>query len=50
MDLSLMSTKEKEWVNAYHRRCLDSLGSLLKDGDDDAKRGWRWLQRACEAI
>ncbi|KAF8936708.1 Xaa-Pro aminopeptidase 2, partial [Dissophora ornata] len=46
IEKSLLSGKEVEWINQYHRECLAKVGPLLeKDG-----LGSRWLQREAASI
>ncbi|MCD7060114.1 aminopeptidase P family protein [Pelagibacterium xiamenense] len=44
IDLSLLEQAERDWLNAYHTRTRDEIGSLL-DGEDRV-----WLEKATEAI
>ena len=44
MDVQLMTDSEVEWVNAFHRRCRDTVGPLL-DGKAAA-----WLERETQPI
>ena len=44
VDLGLLSAGEREWLDAYHARVLDTLGPDL----DRDERGW--LERACAPL
>ena len=44
VDLGLLSADEREWLDAYHARVLDTLGPDL----DRDERGW--LERACAPL
>jgi len=46
IDVSLLSDKEKEWVNSYHAEVWDKISSRLeKDG-----LAWKWLERECAPL
>lgn len=43
IDVSLLSEKEKQWLNSYHKEVLEKTGSFFKD--DEVSR--KWLEREC---
>jgi len=45
VDVTLLTTDERAWLNAYHKRVNKTLSPLLTDAGDR-----RWLARACKAI
>lgn len=48
VDSSLLTTDEREWINAYHNRVLEKIKpGLVKSGD---KRAIAWLERECQPI
>ena len=46
IDTSLMSPKEKSWLNAYHAEVSKKLSPLLQND----KRALEWLQRECSPL
>ncbi|KAM5541777.1 hypothetical protein V8D89_004506 [Ganoderma adspersum] len=46
VDASLLSAREKEWLNAYHRETQDKVAPLLKDDE----RALKWLHRECSPL
>ena len=46
IDVSLLSAKEKEWLNAYHAEVLEKVSPLVK-GDE---RALKWLERECSPL
>ena len=44
IDVSLLSEREREWLNAYHREVLEKTGPFFKDDE----RSRKWLERECE--
>jgi Xaa-Pro aminopeptidase len=44
LDVSLMSTAELDWLNAYHQRVASTIGPLLQGSDKD------WLAHATSAV
>uniref|UniRef100_A0A915AB89 Xaa-Pro aminopeptidase 1 n=1 Tax=Parascaris univalens TaxID=6257 RepID=A0A915AB89_PARUN len=48
IDKTLLTQKEVEWLDAYHRTCLSKVGEyLLKDGK---KEEYEWLEKACSPL
>uniref|UniRef100_A0A9J2PEC9 Aminopeptidase P N-terminal domain-containing protein n=1 Tax=Ascaris lumbricoides TaxID=6252 RepID=A0A9J2PEC9_ASCLU len=48
IDKTLLTQKEVEWLDAYHRACLSKVGEyLLKDGK---KEEYEWLEKACSPL
>ncbi|KAG5458769.1 MAG: peptidase M24, structural domain-containing protein [Olpidium bornovanus] len=43
LDTSILSAEEIQWIDNYHRECLEKVGPLLKDGSPAKK----WLEREC---
>lgn len=43
IDVSMLSAREKEWLNDYHKEVLEKTASFFK-GD---QRSWEWLEREC---
>lgn len=46
IDASLLSAREKEWLNAYHKETQEKVASLLKDDE----RALKWLHRECSPL
>ncbi|KAI0765194.1 Creatinase/aminopeptidase [Fomes fomentarius] len=46
IDASLLSEKEKEWLNAYHEEILEKVSPLVQKDE----RALKWLQRECSPI
>ncbi|TFK83165.1 Creatinase/aminopeptidase [Polyporus arcularius HHB13444] len=46
IDTSLLSVKEKEWLNAYHAEVLDKVSPLVQEDE----RALKWLQRECSPL
>ncbi|MES1919265.1 hypothetical protein MHBO_001124 [Bonamia ostreae] len=46
VDVSLLDDGEKEWLNAYHQKCLAKLRPLLEDDE----RALRFLESSCALI
>ncbi|KAI0691006.1 Creatinase/aminopeptidase [Cerioporus squamosus] len=46
IDASLLSAKEKEWLDAYHAEVFEKVSPLVQ-GDE---RALRWLQRECSPL
>jgi Xaa-Pro aminopeptidase len=46
IDLELLSTGERDWLNAYHAEILDKIAPLLHN---DA-RALEWLRRECSPL
>jgi len=46
IDLSVLTPPELEFVNAYHRQCLEKVGPLLIDNE----RALHWLKRATQPL
>ena len=46
IDVSLLSAKEKEWLNAYHAEVLEKVSPLV--GGDE--RALKWLERECSPL
>ncbi|KAG2174136.1 hypothetical protein INT43_004156 [Umbelopsis isabellina] len=46
IDMALLSPDEKEWVNAYHSKCLEKVGALLPKESP----GYKWLAKETQAI
>ena len=44
IDLDLMNTKEKKWLNDYHQEVRRSLSPFLNQDED------KWLKKCCEPI
>lgn len=44
MDLSLMSEVEKDWVDEYHKVCLEKVSPLLAGAELE------WLQKATQPL
>ena len=43
---SLLSEKERQWLNAYHQQCWDKVSPLLKP----ESLGWQWLKKETASI
>ncbi|PWN30845.1 Creatinase/aminopeptidase [Jaminaea rosea] len=48
IDASLLSVKEKEWINAYHDEVLKKVGPVLEKQGKDGELGLKWLERECK--
>lgn len=46
IDLSLITTEEKAWLNAYHAEILQKVSPLLQDD----QRALDWLKRECSPL
>ncbi|KAI1789426.1 Creatinase/aminopeptidase [Ganoderma leucocontextum] len=46
IDTSLLSVREKEWLNAYHEETQEKVAPLLKNDE----RALKWLQRECSPL
>ncbi|KAH9849039.1 Creatinase/aminopeptidase [Lenzites betulinus] len=46
VDVALLSTKEREWLDAYHGEILEKVGPLVEKDE----RALRWLQRECSPL
>ena len=46
IDVSLLTAREKEWLNAYHQEIQEKVAPLLKDDE----RALKWLQRECSPL
>ena len=46
IDASLLSEREKAWLNAYHKETLEKVGPLVQ-GDT---RATKWLERECAPL
>ena len=46
IDASLLTVREKEWLNAYHQETQEKVTPLLKDDE----RALKWLQRECSPL
>ncbi|RPD55531.1 Creatinase/aminopeptidase [Lentinus tigrinus ALCF2SS1-7] len=46
IDASLLSLKEKEWLNAYHAEILEKVSPLVQRDE----RALKWLQRECSPL
>ncbi|OBZ77612.1 putative Xaa-Pro aminopeptidase P [Grifola frondosa] len=46
VDVSLLTAKEKEWLNAYHAEILEKVSPLLHDDS----RALAWLKRECSPL
>ena len=46
IDVSLLSAKEKEWLNAYHAEVLEKVSPLVKEDE----RALKWLERECSPL
>ncbi|EJF63579.1 Creatinase/aminopeptidase [Dichomitus squalens LYAD-421 SS1] len=46
IDVSLLTAKEKEWLNAYHEEIQEKVAPLLKTDE----RALKWLQRECSPL
>jgi Xaa-Pro aminopeptidase len=47
IDASLLSEKEKAWINAYHDEVLAKVGPVLKEQGSEGELGLKWLEREC---
>jgi Xaa-Pro aminopeptidase len=45
LDVSLLTSQERQWLNDYHKRVAKTLMPLLGDAGDR-----RWLKSACKAV
>lgn len=48
IDSSLLTRKEKKWLNSYHEEVLRKVGPLLEQVGDD--RAIAWLKRMCGSV
>ncbi|KAI0371389.1 Creatinase/aminopeptidase [Pilatotrama ljubarskyi] len=46
VDTSLLSAKEREWLNAYHAEVLEKVSPLVEKDE----RALRWLRRECSPL
>ena len=46
IDVSLLTAKEQDWLNAYHQETQEKVAPLLKDDE----RALEWLQRECSPL
>ena len=46
IDVSLLSAKEKAWLNAYHAETLEKVAPLVQND----QRALKWLQRECSPL
>ncbi|KAI0360351.1 Creatinase/aminopeptidase [Trametes cingulata] len=46
VDTSLLSAKEREWLNAYHAEILEKVSPLVEKDE----RALRWLKRECSPL
>ena len=46
IDLELMTTKELDWLDAYHEVVFEKVSPLLEAGSPAMK----WLKKSCEKI
>jgi Xaa-Pro aminopeptidase len=46
VDVNLLSIKERDWLNRYHKQVLELVGPLLKND----LRALEWLQRECSPL
>ncbi|PIL27805.1 hypothetical protein GSI_10959 [Ganoderma sinense ZZ0214-1] len=46
IDASLLSAREKEWLNAYHNETQEKVAPLLENDE----RALKWLQRECSPL
>ncbi|KAI0674634.1 Creatinase/aminopeptidase [Trametes maxima] len=46
IDASLLSTKEREWLDAYHAEILQKVGPLVEKDE----RALQWLKRECSPL
>ncbi|KAI0646631.1 Creatinase/aminopeptidase [Trametes meyenii] len=46
IDVSLLSIKEREWLDAYHAEILQKVGPLVEKDE----RALRWLKRECSPL
>ncbi|CAO1628619.1 unnamed protein product [Sympodiomycopsis kandeliae] len=49
IDASLLSVKEKEWINKYHDEVLDKVAPVLEKMGAEGEAGLKWLKAECEA-
>ncbi|KAI0682934.1 Creatinase/aminopeptidase [Cytidiella melzeri] len=47
IDGSLLSAKERKWVDEYHREVFEKVAPLLKNDDEKILK---WLERACSPL
>ncbi|KAJ9098924.1 hypothetical protein QFC20_005839 [Naganishia adeliensis] len=48
IDASLLTPKEKKWLNSYHEEVLQKVGPLLEQFGD--ARAVEWLKRMCQSV
>ena len=46
IDVELLTPKEREWVNAYHREILEKTKGFV----DKEERTRKWLERECAEL
>lgn len=46
IDVELLTPKEREWVNEYHKEILEKTKGLV----DKEKRTIKWLERECAEL
>ena len=46
IETSLLSAKEREWLDAYHAEIVEKVSPLVKAD----RRALRWLQRECSPL
>ena len=46
IDKALLTVEEIEWINNYHRKCLEQVGPML----DKSEPGFKWLERETRPI
>jgi Xaa-Pro aminopeptidase len=46
INVSLLTTKELDWLDAYHMEVLENVSPLL----DDDSLAMKWLKKSCDKI